>query len=442
MPIACYDFRKYQQEGYIYRQVSNQSTMNFQNCNPAQRSPALAEGPQVTAGLNDVLGAGQAAAFSDNNTIPKAYINYMFFDRNRQYKRGGFKQVSSAARNAPETLALSFNPEEESYMMIYVANQTNEDLDVHFDDLTVEHLEGPIIRTDDYYPFGLTFNSSERSGFTSNKFLFQSQELQDDLDLNWYSFKWRNHQPDIGRFFNIDPLAEDYYYNSPYAFSENKVTSHVELEGLEAVSIQAEGRGIVPVAGNLSITASGAYGLAVGTRRGQEGIHAVTFISGSLGPASGIGLSGGIGTYVHSGDLEDLSGLGFGTGGFLGANPVGVPGGSLELNTNGDATQIGGLIPFASPGGALGGGVWAEASYTEFMGDPLNLTDMSKEAIGKLAESLGISGERLTELINNATEYITTQQNTQTQSLEEMQKELEQGYLVPSDATSVQSNRR
>lgn len=40
--------------------------------------------------------------------------------------------------------------------------------------------------------------------------------------------------PDIGRFFNVDPLSEKYYYNSPYAFSENKVVAHVELEGLEA----------------------------------------------------------------------------------------------------------------------------------------------------------------------------------------------------------------
>jgi RHS repeat-associated protein len=382
--------------------------------------------------------------------VPNAFVNVLLFDKEYTLELGAKYAISTDGKfelgdtDLGPHEYLDIDPitiQEEGYIYIYLSGET-EQSEVYFDDLLITHTHSPIVQKDDYYPFGLTFNSSERSGFTSNKFLFQSQELQDDLDLNWYSFKWRNHQPDIGRFFNIDPLAEDYYYNSPYAFSENKVTSHVELEGLEAVSIQAEGRGIVPVAGNLSITASGAYGLAVGTRRGQEGIHAVTFISGSLGPASGIGLSGGIGTYVHSGDLEDLSGLGFGTGGFLGANPVGVPGGSLELNTNGDATQIGGLIPFASPGGALGGGVWAEASYTEFMGDPLNLTDMSKEAIGKLAESLGISGERLTELINNATEYITTQQNTQTQSLEEMQKELEQGYLVPSDATSVQSNRR
>lgn len=40
----------------------------------------------------------------------------------------------------------------------------------------------------------------------------------------------------------MDPLADKYVYNSPYAFSENHVTVHVELEGLEKVYIfdQAE----------------------------------------------------------------------------------------------------------------------------------------------------------------------------------------------------------
>lgn len=55
--------------------------------------------------------------------------------------------------------------------------------------------------------------------------------------MNWDSFKWRNYMPDIGRFFNVDPLAEDYYHNSTYAFSENRVIDSVELEGLEAVKV-------------------------------------------------------------------------------------------------------------------------------------------------------------------------------------------------------------
>lgn len=68
-----------------------------------------------------------------------------------------------------------------------------------------------------------------------NKYKFQGQEHQDET--GWDSFKWRNHDPALGRFFNIDPLAHDYVYNSPYAFSENHVTVHVELEGLEKVYI-------------------------------------------------------------------------------------------------------------------------------------------------------------------------------------------------------------
>lgn len=69
------------------------------------------------------------------------------------------------------------------------------------------------------------------------QYKYQGQERQDELGLNWDSFKWRNYDFAIGRFMSIDPLAEYYVYNSPYAFAENKVVSNFELEGLEAVSI-------------------------------------------------------------------------------------------------------------------------------------------------------------------------------------------------------------
>ena len=96
-----------------------------------------------------------------------------------------------------------------------------------------------MILIDDYYPGGLTFNSYKREFSKKNKMnTFQDQEY--DEETGWVQFKWRNHMPELGRFFNVDPLAEDYYYNSPYAFSENKVTAHIELEGLEALSIKSK----------------------------------------------------------------------------------------------------------------------------------------------------------------------------------------------------------
>ena len=41
------------------------------------------------------------------------------------------------------------------------------------------------------------------------------------------------HDPRVGRFFATDPLEIDYPWNSPYAFSENRVIDGNEIEGLE-----------------------------------------------------------------------------------------------------------------------------------------------------------------------------------------------------------------
>jgi len=50
--------------------------------------------------------------------------------------------------------------------------------------------------------------------------------------------KVKNSQnPAIGRFWQIDPLAEDYMYNSTYSFQENKMGMGVELEGLELAGL-------------------------------------------------------------------------------------------------------------------------------------------------------------------------------------------------------------
>jgi len=66
---------------------------------------------------------------------------------------------------------------------------------------------------------------------------FQGQEKDDEVkgEGNSINYKYRMHDPRIGRFFAVDPLAGDYPYNSPYAFSENVVIHAIELEGLEKV---------------------------------------------------------------------------------------------------------------------------------------------------------------------------------------------------------------
>jgi len=95
-----------------------------------------------------------------------------------------------------------------------------------------------IIEENNYYPFGLKhkgYNELSTENPAGHKYKFQEQERNEELGLNWDSFKWRNYDYAIGRFMNIDPLAEQYSYQSPYNFAENKVIDHVELEGLEGL---------------------------------------------------------------------------------------------------------------------------------------------------------------------------------------------------------------
>jgi RHS repeat-associated protein len=184
---------------------------------------------------------GRTAYPYEDGTAPRAYVNYILFDENFALLDFGYDQVDYDARQvdavpvvAHDYLSLHVKVKKKGYLYVYLSNEQPVETNVYFDDLKISH-HTAIDQIQDYYPFGLTFNSYQRENSIANKFKFQGQEHVDDLNLGWVSFKWRNHDPTIGRFFNVDPLSDKYVHNSVYAFSENKVTNHIELEGLEAV---------------------------------------------------------------------------------------------------------------------------------------------------------------------------------------------------------------
>ena len=91
-----------------------------------------------------------------------------------------------------------------------------------------------VLTASNYYPFGmLQPNNHFSSG--DYRFGFQGQEVDNEIkgNGNLINYKYRIHDPRIGRFLSIDPLANQFAYNSPYAFSMNRVIDGVELEGAE-----------------------------------------------------------------------------------------------------------------------------------------------------------------------------------------------------------------
>lgn len=125
------------------------------------------------------------------------------------------------------------------------------------------------------------------------------------------------HDPRIGRFFALDPLAPEYPHNSPYAFSENRVIDGVELEGLEVVSIHGSARAFFGVGVNgtlgLAFHARGLY-----NKVDQDDVGIFLSIGGTLavGDGFGVGFGGSISSVSDLSLLEGWGGSGFLTGFF------------------------------------------------------------------------------------------------------------------------------
>jgi|SRR5690625_199610 len=56
---------------------------------------------------------------------------------------------------------------------------------------------------------------------TEYMYKYNGKELQDELGLDWYDYGWRNYDPALGRWMNMDPLAEKFYPSSTYNYTVN-----------------------------------------------------------------------------------------------------------------------------------------------------------------------------------------------------------------------------
>ncbi len=88
-----------------------------------------------------------------------------------------------------------------------------------------------------YYPFGLKHKGYNNViNGTDHKYGFGGKEEQDELDLNWLDFSWRNYDASLGRWMNIDPLAELAWTHSPYTFVYNSPLYYIDPDGLMGIS--------------------------------------------------------------------------------------------------------------------------------------------------------------------------------------------------------------
>lgn len=204
----------------------------------------VGETQNIYQAFQNLLPTAAGMDFGDNS-IPRAYMTYVIFNSDYTDNQYGFIEMPASAYQTMELLQNEVVIPYNGTAYIYVANESDiAGANVYFDEFKIVHTKSDktlkVSQVSDFYPFGMKIQpaSYQNEGHNENKFTFQGQEQITDYNLEWSQFKWRNHDPAIGRFFNVDPLAEDYDYNSPYNFSENRVVDGVELEGLEWKAIK------------------------------------------------------------------------------------------------------------------------------------------------------------------------------------------------------------
>ncbi|MDQ3072655.1 MAG: hypothetical protein M3Q97_05275 [Bacteroidota bacterium] len=114
---------------------------------------------------------------------------------------------------------------------------TVSDRKIQYQVATVTLYKADVITAQDYHAFG-SIMEGRTFAATSGKYRYGFNGMERDDEVkgsgNSLNYKYRMHDPRLGRFFTVDPLFKDYPWNSPYAFSENRVIDRIELEGLES----------------------------------------------------------------------------------------------------------------------------------------------------------------------------------------------------------------
>lgn len=142
-------------------------------------------------------------------------------------------QTRATVKEPPHDLmSVTAKHPKQDMFMFFVSNEHQYYVDVYIDDVTVTHTPSPIVSTSDYFPFGLSYNSGERTGALEQKYLYNGKELQDEMALNWYDYGARMYMPEIGRWGVVDPLSEQARRWSPYRYAFDNPLRFMDPDGM------------------------------------------------------------------------------------------------------------------------------------------------------------------------------------------------------------------
>ena len=113
------------------------------------------------------------------------------------------------------------------WLYVYVSNESNQN--VFFDNLVINHTRGPVVEKKEFYPFGMEIPGLSTQAFTQKysqnrgKKDLMALNMISAFGLNEYKAFYRDYDPEIGRWWQIDPKPD--YSQSLYSAMNNNPIS-------------------------------------------------------------------------------------------------------------------------------------------------------------------------------------------------------------------------
>ncbi|MBT1707601.1 RHS repeat-associated core domain-containing protein [Fulvivirgaceae bacterium PWU5] len=174
----------------------------------------------------------------DDESAPKAFVTILFFDKDHNLVDAAWDQMTTTGAQTSATIkqphdevSITATAPESGFAYVFVSNEHPTFVDIYYDDVTFTHTPSAIVAMDDYYAFGMNFNSIARQNGAEQRYLYNGKEKQNELGLDWLDYGARMYMPEIGRWGAVDNSAERGTNYSPYNYAFDSPIRYVDPDG-------------------------------------------------------------------------------------------------------------------------------------------------------------------------------------------------------------------
>lgn len=182
-------------------------------------SGGMGESGKIFTGVNNAV-TQFAANSNQGDSRPAAYLNYILFDLNYKVLDVGARLAPAATFTKQQLVFPTLSIKEPGILFVYLSYDDDSNNWVYFDDLKVTYTPTNVIQYSEYYPFGMqTANSWTRTGAKNNFLYNEGAELNSNNGL--YETFFRGYDAALGRFHQVDPMADVAGSVTPYQYGYN-----------------------------------------------------------------------------------------------------------------------------------------------------------------------------------------------------------------------------